>query len=114
MTAALRRENAQLRQANAALVAENMGYQRRWAKPPAASKPCWDRSPRSRAPKPMTSSQKTRTHNDSSGCDHHGPAYKLVCKEDEEAALRKAAALSTARCARSATPVKSRAPTVSP
>ena len=29
MTAALRRENAQLRQANAALVAENMGYQRR-------------------------------------------------------------------------------------
>ncbi|MBV7537040.1 hypothetical protein KW842_14830 [Duganella sp. sic0402] len=29
MTAALRRENAQLRQANAALVVENMGYQRR-------------------------------------------------------------------------------------
>jgi regulator of replication initiation timing len=49
MTAALRRENAQLRQANAALVAENMGYQRRWAKPPADSKPCWDPSrPRER------------------------------------------------------------------
>ena len=29
MTNALRRENAQLRQANAALVVENMGYQRR-------------------------------------------------------------------------------------
>lgn len=29
MTAALRRENAQLRQANAALVIDNMGYQRR-------------------------------------------------------------------------------------
>ena len=29
MTAALRRENAQLRQANAALVVENIGYQRR-------------------------------------------------------------------------------------
>ncbi|MRX07239.1 hypothetical protein GJ697_05260 [Pseudoduganella sp. FT25W] len=29
MTQALRRENAQLRQANAALVVENMGYQRR-------------------------------------------------------------------------------------
>jgi len=29
MTHTLRRENAQLRQANAALVAENMGYQRR-------------------------------------------------------------------------------------
>jgi regulator of replication initiation timing len=29
MTASLRRENAQLRQANAALVVENMGYQRR-------------------------------------------------------------------------------------
>ena len=29
MTHALRRENAQLRQANAALVVENMGYQRR-------------------------------------------------------------------------------------
>jgi regulator of replication initiation timing len=29
MTVALRRENAQLRQANAALVVENMGYQRR-------------------------------------------------------------------------------------
>jgi regulator of replication initiation timing len=29
MTIALRRENAQLRQANAALVVENMGYQRR-------------------------------------------------------------------------------------
>ncbi|MEV4780515.1 hypothetical protein [Burkholderia sp. LMU1-1-1.1] len=29
MTTALRRENAQLRQANAALVVENMGYQRR-------------------------------------------------------------------------------------
>lgn len=31
MTVALRRENAQLRQANAALVAENVGYQRRMA-----------------------------------------------------------------------------------
>lgn len=31
MTAALRRENAQLRQANAALVVDNMGYQRRLA-----------------------------------------------------------------------------------
>lgn len=31
MTVALRRENAQLRQANAALVVENMGYQRRLA-----------------------------------------------------------------------------------
>ncbi|GJJ04075.1 hypothetical protein RugamoR64_46130 [Duganella rhizosphaerae] len=29
MTQALRRENAQLRQANAALVVENMGYQRK-------------------------------------------------------------------------------------
>lgn len=29
MTVALRRENAQLRQANAALVADNIGYQRR-------------------------------------------------------------------------------------
>lgn len=29
MTQTLRRENAQLRQANAALVVENMGYQRR-------------------------------------------------------------------------------------
>ncbi|MBA5638115.1 hypothetical protein H3H37_13725 [Duganella sp. LX20W] len=29
MTAALRRENAQLRQANAALVVENIGYQKR-------------------------------------------------------------------------------------
>jgi len=29
LTSALRRENAQLRQANAALVAENMGFQRR-------------------------------------------------------------------------------------
>ena len=29
LTQALRRENAQLRQANAALVAENMGFQRR-------------------------------------------------------------------------------------
>ncbi|MES2118134.1 MAG: hypothetical protein V4578_23410 [Pseudomonadota bacterium] len=29
MTQALRRENAQLRQANAALVVENIGYQRR-------------------------------------------------------------------------------------
>jgi len=29
MTVALRRENAQLRQANAALVVDNMGYQRR-------------------------------------------------------------------------------------
>jgi len=29
MTIALRRENAQLRQANAALVADNIGYQRR-------------------------------------------------------------------------------------
>ena len=29
MTQALRRENAQLRQANAALVAENIGYQKR-------------------------------------------------------------------------------------
>ncbi|SEO18087.1 hypothetical protein SAMN05428959_105191 [Duganella sp. CF517] len=29
MTNALRRENAQLRQANAAIVAENLGYQRR-------------------------------------------------------------------------------------
>ena len=31
MTVALRRENAQLRQANAALVVENMGYQRKLA-----------------------------------------------------------------------------------
>lgn len=31
MTQALRRENAQLRQANAALVAENLGYQKRLA-----------------------------------------------------------------------------------
>lgn len=31
MTQALRRENAQLRQANAALVVENLGYQKRLA-----------------------------------------------------------------------------------
>jgi len=31
MTQALRRENAQLRQANAALVAENLGFQKRLA-----------------------------------------------------------------------------------
>jgi regulator of replication initiation timing len=51
LTHALRRENAQLRQANSALVVENMGYQRK-LKRPRVWPPCWSRFLRSRRDQP--------------------------------------------------------------
>jgi len=70
MTNALRRENAQLRQANAALVVENMGYQRRLSEASGKIVALLEKVPSLEQPTPEPEADADREDDEQPAADH--------------------------------------------